>query len=488
VAVTRLHLLALLAVLLLAAGARADGPIGADGEPITTSSYAVDFTRGPVLSSSRATGLAGAITAIAEGAEGGLSNPAAVANRYSGSADWWDYWLAFGFTLPVENGDFFNSGDYLETKGDVPDSGFAFFNPGFYLQLGRFAFGLDLDIQTANLEGKLEGASEESFVRLREVINHVQVGWLFWDGQLALGGGLTVQRQVVSAGAVGEIGKVVVNHTGFGGELGVLLRPNGEQWRLGASLFSTVRSSADDSGDSLVNGYYVPNFAERPWQGNVGFAYQFGGRPLNPRFTYVEEFAAVDLAAIERRVAEARSAHQQRIAQLRAEGGSELKAKLARAAKEQAELEAMLELERAAVRKSAWQELRGRVRSGWPRRYALISAEASFVGRVNDGVGVESFLLQTVQRSGQDITVTPRLAVESEVWPRWMRARTGIYLEPSRFEQSIARLHGTVGLDIRVLHWDVFRVWPEDYLWQISIAGDFTSGYASLSMGVGGWY
>jgi hypothetical protein len=82
---------------------------------------------------------------------------------------------------------------------------------------------------------------------------------------------------------------------------------------------------------------------------------------------------------------------------------------------------------------------------------------------------VESFLLQTVQRSGQEMTVTPRLAVESEIWPTHMRVRTGIYLEPTRFEQSLARLHGTVGLDIRVLHWDVFRVWPEDYLWQISI-------------------
>jgi hypothetical protein len=150
--------------------------------------------------------------------------------------------------------------------------------------------------------------------------------------------------------------------------------------------------------------------------------------------------------------------------------------------------QAMFELERDTVRKMAWRELRARVRTGWSRRYLLLTTELSFDGAIGDAVGVESFMLQTVQRSGRKMTITPRLAAESEVWPTRMKARAGLYLEPTRFAQSSPRLHGTFGIDVRVLHWDVFGIWPEDYLWQLSIAGDFTRQYVAVSVSVGGWY
>ena len=49
---------------------RAAGPIGVDGEAITTSEYTIDLHRGPVLAGTRVVGLAGGYVAIAEGVAG----------------------------------------------------------------------------------------------------------------------------------------------------------------------------------------------------------------------------------------------------------------------------------------------------------------------------------------------------------------------------------------------------------------------------------
>lgn len=176
------------------------------------------------------------------------------------------------------------------------------------------------------------------------------------------------------------------------------------------------------------------------------------------------------------------------MAEMRALGGADVLARLASEERDFEEQQRLFEVERAAVRKQAWRDLRAQVRTGWPRRYLLLVSELTFTGRVADGVGVESFLVQTVQRSGEWITLTPRIAVESEVWPQHMKMRTGFYLEPTRFAESNPRLHWTFGFDVKLFRWDVFRVWPEDYLWQLTAALDVTTGYAAFSLGIGGWY
>ncbi|MFO0694721.1 MAG: hypothetical protein U0230_14260 [Polyangiales bacterium] len=482
----------LLCVFCASESARADGSLGPEGTPITTSDYSVDFTRGPVLSSSRATGLSGAFSSIAEGAEGGLTNPAAVANRYNASADSWDYWLALGFTYPIENGDFFNSGNYLDKTASLPASSFFFLNPGAYLQLKQLGFGLDLDITQATIRGTPAGSTQEQFVKLSFITNHVQVGYLFWDGQLSIGGGLQVVREFITGGVTGQPGDQLYNTSGFGGEVGVLLRPNDRQWRLGAGYYSGVRTrargDASSTGDIMAGNLYLPASSLKPMQGSLSFAYQFGSRPLNPRWTYVDEHAHEALAAIDRREELARRSHDERMAEIRATDGTDFLTRLSEEEHDFEEQTRLFEVERAAVRKQAWRDLRAQVRTGWPRRYLLLVSELTFTGRVPDGVGVESFLLQTVQRSGERVTFTPRIAVESEVWPQHMKLRTGFYLEPTRFAESNPRLHWTFGFDVKLFRWDVFRVWPEDYLWQLIAALDVTTGYSAFSLGIGGWY
>ena len=69
-----------------------------------------------------------------------------------------------------------------------------------------------------------------------------------------------------------------------------------------------------------------------------------------------------------------------------------------------------------------------------------------------------------------------------------MKVRVGSYLEPTRFATSAARVHITFGVDINVLKWNVFGLWPDDYRWQISTSFDIAAEYKAVSLGIGGWY
>jgi hypothetical protein len=69
-----------------------------------------------------------------------------------------------------------------------------------------------------------------------------------------------------------------------------------------------------------------------------------------------------------------------------------------------------------------------------------------------------------------------------------MKVRVGSYVEPTRFATSAARLHTTFGIDINVLKWNVFGLWPDDYRWQISASFDIAAEYQAVSLGIGGWY
>jgi hypothetical protein len=422
---------------------RADGPLGPEGSPIATSDYAVDFTRGTVLSASRVTGLSGAFSAIAEGAEGGLTNPASVAVRSAGSVDFWDYWLALGFTYPFENGDYYNDGNVVAKP---EGSSFFFLNPGAYLQLWNVGFGIDVDIQSASVRTAKDENGQERELRLDVIATHYQVGSLFFDGNLVVGGGMQVLREQASGGSTGERLDKLLGNTGFGGEVGVLIRPNFKQWRVGASLYSSVKASPrSERKDIVAESLYLPQQAVRPWTGSLAFAYQFGKRPFNPRFVHTDQLAD----ALQKDVPG---------------------------------------VERDALKEATWWHLRNRMRNGWTRRYLLLTTELTLTGRVDNAVGVSSFLAGVVQRSGERITVTPRVAIETEPWPKWVKVRSGMYVEPSRFRGINARVHTTAGLDIRLFRWNVFGIWPDDYLWQVSAAIDVTEDYAAFSTSIGGWY
>src|SRR6478609_9831594 len=176
------------AVLFASRHAHAGGPIGGNGQPITTSEYSLDLYQGPLFAGSRVTGLGGAYVAIAEDVDGDLQNPAAPAVRPFFSYTHFDYWLGFGVTFPADlaNMDFFNSG----SKTHVPNSpnSFVFFTPAVNLQWGEFAIGLNLAVQQYALADPVAG--EKRGITATIPTTHLQIARGFDHNQLVLGVGV----------------------------------------------------------------------------------------------------------------------------------------------------------------------------------------------------------------------------------------------------------------------------------------------------------
>jgi hypothetical protein len=480
----------------LGLSARAAGQLGPDGSPITTSNYTVDLTRGVVISTSRVIGLSGAATSLAQGVEGGLQNPAAVAYRGPQWPDWYDYWLALGSTFPFQSGDFYNSGRVNGDTGALSNATF-FLIPGAYFQMWNLGIGLTIDSQFIRLEGVVNPATmEQETLRLRFTTFHIQAGYGFFDGQLILGGGLRIFRQrafqsnrIVSDGDVYKT-------LGLGAEVGLMFRPHHKRWSLGASLFPTISTGVgtkgnvrpDEDGNIVVGDFFLPRSTKIPTTGSIGFSYQFGPRPPNPPWVSAGELAADELERLDRRKQAMKEAEREDIAAVRARGGPDVELCVQAVQQKYARKYARIKQERKETRKLAWDMLRKQYRWGWPRRYYLLTADLWFNGRVDNAVGVESLLFHTVQRSGEKMTGSPRLGFETEAVPTRMKLRAGTYLEPTRFAQSTPRVHGTLGIDISLFKWNVFGLWPDDYRWQFTTALDVTRKYTSVSFGIGGWY
>ena len=64
-------------------------------------------------------------------------------------------------------------------------------------------------------------------------------------------------------------------------------------------------------------------------------------------------------------------------------------------------------------------------------------------------------MTQVPETSGAKNSVGVRFGVESEVLQNRMKVRGGTYLEPSRFQRSYYRPHGTMGFDVRLF--DLWR-------------------------------
>jgi hypothetical protein len=481
---------------LLWAPAPAASQLGPDGSPITTSNYSVDLTRGVVISSSRVVGLSGAATSLAQGVEGGLQNPAAVAYRGPQWPDWYDYWLAFGVTYPFQTGDFYNSGGVLENPGNISQDGLVFLIPGVYWQMWNLGIGLTIDAQLIKLSVRNPSTMQDETLRLRFTTFHLQGGYGFLDGQVILGAGLRILRQRSFASSQLISGGDAYDTLGLGAELGVMFRPHHKRWSLGGSLFPEMstglrrRGNVPETpdGDIVVGGFYLPRVTTMPTTGSVGFSYQFGPRPTNPPWISARMLAEDELERLDRRKRSAEESEKEEIAAVEARGGPDVDLCVQAVRQKYARKYANIKQSRKGIRKVAWDMLRKRYRWGWPRRYYLLTADVWFNGRVDDGVGVESFAFQTVQRSGEKVTVSPRIGFETEVWPTRMKLRGGTYLEPTRFAASSPRVHGTLGFDISLFKWDVFGVWPDDYRWQVTAAIDLASHYGAFSFGIGGWY
>jgi hypothetical protein len=118
----------------------------------------------------------------------------------------------------------------------------------------------------------------------------------------------------------------------------------------------------------------------------------------------------------------------------------------------------------------------------------LIAAALTVTGPMKNGVGVESFFSQAVERSGRRTSWSPRLGVEGEPLADGLLLRAGSYLEPTRFDTSSPRLHATAGFDVHVpVAWSIFGLFDDDTTFRVGGALDSAERYFSWTASVGIW-
>jgi hypothetical protein len=385
----------------------------------------IDAVRGTIKGSTRYIGLAGAFVAIADDTEGVAINPASVAVRLPYS--WDDISFAFGIDFSVAAWLPKNK-LYNEPEGDQASKSKSLFGSVAVLTNYRHVgFGVAAEAEQNAVSRKAQGVSTKLTANFG--LMHTNVAYGYFGGQLQLGAGLRIVGTSFDASQFDGVKNVGLATAGVGYAAGLIIKPIGAPFRLGGAIEQPI--NAELEGDA----HSAPVTLHVPWTTTMGLAYQFGARKLNPRFVTVAERA--------RKIAGGRhpTAEDER-----------------RAAKE---------LYDEYEKDQTW--------------YLLVTSELALI---EGGGEIALGKFTAIDRP----LYSPRIGFESEVVPRWLRGRTGSYLELPATEEGSARLHGTIGFDVKTFEWDVFGlIHPFDY-WQLSLAADVAKSYLNTSFSIGFWH
>ncbi len=461
--------------------------LAATGDPIRTNSYDVEMVTGPVLAPLRVTGLSGAYTAYAEGVDGLPVNPVSPAVRAPYSVHEIDWDLAFSVSFPATFGstDFDNDGRSGFTYSD-----FIFYTLGGMLQIGPLGVGVLGDFQRYNLTPNASSQTPQTALTLGRI--DLVGGWALLDNQLIVGGGARGAWLSTTSSPPNQSSQTLLSMVGFAPEAGVLIRPDYQPWRIGATFKAAVDAPArqdsavitDEFGVRRTFGLAIPQSVHLPWEMSTGFAIQLGPRPLNPHWINpgVQEQQARE------RMLRARQARaDEQAAELAAIKDDAVRAQRAdQLAREQRYLDEEEERQLDNLEDQMLAERRARYWN-WPREYILVVAEARVVGASPSAVSLESFLSQKEQRAGQRTTVEPKLGFEGEPVVGYLKTRFGTYLEPSRFAGHSARQHFTFGFDVRAFE---FKGWGflAPAVYRVSGMADLAPRYENFGASFGAWY
>jgi hypothetical protein len=403
-------------------------PTLAQTDTAKSQSQTLDAARGPITGSTRRIGLAGAFVAIADDTEGIAINPASTAVRLPYSFQDWNS----GFGLDVAVGawlpknDVYNQGNTTNQDQTKADKSTALFGSlALQLNYRHFGVGVSAEAQRNAASRAQQTPGIDTHFAANFGTVHLNAAYGYLDGQLLLGAG----ARVIGMSFDRTSSSGVLGTAGVGYEAGVLLKPTGQHYRIAVALKSPIDAKLSSDPGAAASTVHVP------WEVAFGLAYQLGPRPFNPRLVTARE------------VARRTTGHEH---------------------------PTDAELEHAA------QELFDRYeeRQRW---YLLVSSELSVI----QGGGPVGLSGQTAMNRP---VISPRVGLESEVVPHYLRLRTGSYYEPALIAGTQGRIHAAGGLDVKLFRWSVFGLFaPFDY-WQLSLGADGARAYLNTAFSIGIWH
>lgn len=483
-----------------------------EAPPIQRSDYALEIFQGPLLAPGRITGLAGATTATAESLEGVYNNAAAPAVREAHSIDHFEWAPTAGIAFPGAYGgtDFNNRGERgieqqierSERLGSArpptveTTDRFLYLNAGLWGQLGGLGLTATADMLRYDVAAETD-VTPSLAVGITRL--HLAAAYGFFRNQLVIGAG--ARLAYVDVVEKSDPAASVVGMFGAGPQAGVIIKPEERPWRVGltgrapvsAAPFSLSRLIGEDDSAEVTRraggSFVLPERIVQPWELEAGVAYQLGPRPLNPVWIDPSDHERELAQRIRSRRDERRASAQAEIAAMPSSTARERgvrAARIAQIARDEAEARAAEDAELADAEERLHEERRARYLN-WPREHLLLLASVLLTGASHEAVALEGFIDQRRELVGRRVSVSPRFAIESEAVPNLLKTRAGVYLEPSRFVDGKAREHFTIGVDVRVLEWSVFGLFPE-HQWRLSAFLDFAERYQNFGFGVGTWH
>lgn len=451
------------------------------------------------------TGLAGATTAIADSVEGVYANAAAPAVREAVSLKWFEWEPSIGIALPGAYGgtDFNNRGERgidrnfrLGRRRTVETTdNFLYLQGGVWTQLGDLGISATADILRYDVSAP---QSQTPSLSLSLSRFHLVGAYSFLKNQLCVGAG--VRAVYVNIDEVNEANGAVIAMLGAAPQVGVVVKPNDVQWRIGATARAAVEAGPLSVGRVVeeqrpdgeivrsAGSFVLPSRITQPWELEAGVAYQLGPRPLNPTWIDPHEQERLLEARIARARSERKALYDAEIASLPAatpedRAARELRISRIEAAEERArtEEEALARDERLRL----YEERKARYQN-WPRERILLLGSVLLTGPSAEAVALEGFINRERELVGRTVSLSPRFAVESEPVPNMLKFRTGVYLEPSRFVDGSRRQHFTFGTDVKLFAWDLLGIIPEQ-TWRLSAFLDVAPRYQNFGFAIGAW-
>lgn len=232
--------------------------------PLHAEPVRLDLARGPLLSTSRITGLGGAFTGIALGIDGAPMNPAAYANRPEASTSWFDWDPSFDLHIASArdtdwDGDGFTYGRF--SRDDAVE--FQAVNLGLLLQFGAVGVGV-----FNSAYGWSAGDTTVSHVD-----TSLGFGIALGEGEVILGLSAHVANLSIDDGVA------VTALSGLGPDLGLLLRLPELPVAFGARFRPQIGLSPAASAASSS----APYLGVLPWRFSLGASWRLSaqGRPYN---------------------------------------------------------------------------------------------------------------------------------------------------------------------------------------------------------------